>query len=164
MASDGADAPRIRVVWGTGTAPTAVASYDTALCDANVHEYNLAHVSSIVPPGATVDPAGTAPDLGPVGGRLWVVEARATTDGPGRASAALGWATGANGGVFYEANGPMDGATARETVARGLATARSLRDGDLPDEAVRSVSVEAPRNESATAVVLAAYGEAEPML
>lgn len=163
MADDGAPTRPIRVVWGTASGPTPVAAYDAALAAANVHEYNLAHVSSVVPPDAVVEAVGTAPDLGPVGGRLWVVEARATAEGPGRATAALGWATGADGGVFYEAAGAVDEAAAREAVVAGLAAARDLRDRELPDEAVRTVTVDATRGSHAAAVVVAAYGEAEPM-
>jgi arginine decarboxylase len=163
MATDGPDSPLIRVVWGTGTGPTAVASYDAALADAGIHEYNLAHVSSIVPPGATVEAVGTGRDLGPVGGRLWVVEARTTTAGPGDAAAALGWATGADGGVFYEAGDAPNEASARERVAAGLDAARALRDRSLPDGAIRSATVAGATEGYATAVVLAIYGAAESM-
>lgn len=69
---------RVRIVWGTGTGSTALASYDAALAAAGVHEYNLVRVSSVLPADTTVDVVGTAPDLGPVGGTLTVVEARET--------------------------------------------------------------------------------------
>lgn len=164
MADAGAAPPPIRVVWGTGTGPTAVASYDAALADANVHDYNLATVSSIVPPGTAVEPVGTAPDLGPVGGRLWTVQARATAEGPARVTAALGWAVGEDGGVFYESAGEFDEATARETVTEGLAAARDLRNADLAEEGVRTVSLEVDDGAFGTAAVLAAYGEAESMV
>lgn len=163
MATDGAGTPPIHVVWGAGLGPTGVASYDAALADANVHNYNLVSLSSVVPPGAPVEPVGTAPPLGPVGARLWTVQARSTAEGPGRAAAALGWATGPDGGVFYEAGGRDDGAAAREEVREGLAAARTLRDAELPEEHVESASIEVPADAFGTAVVLAAYGEAEPL-
>lgn len=164
MAADGATAPRVRVVWGTARGPTEVASYDAALADANVHEYNLARVSSILPPDASVEAVGTAPDLGPVGGRLWTVQARSTTDGPGRATAALGWATDDDGGVFYEAAGAIDEADAREQVRTGLAAARELRGRALTDDDVRSTTIGIPDGTFGTAVCLAVYGEAEAMV
>lgn len=163
MAVEGAPSPHVRVVWGTGTGPTDVASYDAALADANLQDYNLATVSSVVPPGATVAVEGTAPDLGPVGGRLWVVQARTTTHGPGRATAALGWATDTDGGVFYEAAGALQAADARERVRSGLAAARELRGRELPEEAVRSTTVDVSSGTYGTAVCLAVYGEAESM-
>lgn len=163
MADEGAAPPRIRVVRGSGTGPTAVAAYDAALADANVHDYNLARLSSVVPPNATVEAVETAPELGPVGGRLWVVEARGTVQGPGRAVAALGWATGPDGGVFYEADGEPDEEAAREQVRSGLAAARELRGSALPEERTESVALDVPEGRFGTAVVLAAYGEAEPL-
>ena len=69
---------RVRIVWGSSRGPTALSAYDAALAAANVHDYNVVHVSSVLPAGANVDPVGTAPDLGPVGERLTVVEARET--------------------------------------------------------------------------------------
>ena len=42
----------IRVVRGTATGPTATASYDAALAAANVHDYNLVSVSSVIPADA----------------------------------------------------------------------------------------------------------------
>ncbi len=162
MAPDGAGALHIRVVSGTGTGPTDVASFDAALADAGVHDYNLARLSSVVPPEATVEAVGTAPDLGPVGGRLWTVQARTTTAGPGRVAAALGWATGADGGVFYEAVDTEE-AAARQAVRSGLDAARELREAALPDERVESVALEVPPGTYGTAVVLAAYGGADPL-
>ncbi|MFB6360516.1 MAG: pyruvoyl-dependent arginine decarboxylase [Halobacteriales archaeon] len=163
MSTDGIGSPLIRVVHGSGTGPTAVASYDAALADANLHEYNLATLSSVVPPGATVEAVGTAPALGPVGGRLWTVQARTTTAGPGRAAAALGWAEGPDGGVLYEAGESEDEAAARAQVESGLDAARTLRDAALPNDHIESTAFDVPAGTYGTAVVVAAYGEAEPI-
>jgi arginine decarboxylase len=162
MAADGGGAPHIRVVTGTGTGPTAIASYDAALAAADHHEYNLATVSSVVPPDANVEPVESVPDLGPIGGRLWTVQARTTRAGPDRAAAALGWAIGSTGGVFYEAGGTEDEAVARDEVASGLAAARDLRDAQLPTDRIESTALEVPVGTYGTAVVVAAYGDAEP--
>ena len=163
MADAGASGPVVRVMWGSGTGPTAVAAYDAALAAANVHDYNLATVSSIVPPGASVEAVGSAPDLGPPGGRLWAVVARGTVEGPGRAAAALGWATGDGPGVLYEAGGVLTEDDARAEVAAGLDAARDLRDRPLAEAGCRSIACEAAAGEFATAVVLGVFGESEPM-
>jgi len=70
----------IHVAGGVGVADTAMASYDGALdaADANLHNYNLVAVSSVVPAEATVEAVEAAPDLGPAGNQLTVVEARRT--------------------------------------------------------------------------------------
>ncbi|MFC7046985.1 pyruvoyl-dependent arginine decarboxylase [Halobacteriaceae archaeon GCM10025711] len=148
----------IRVVWGTGTGPTETASYDAALAAANVHNYNLVTVSSVIPADATVEAVGTAPDLGPIGNRLTVVQARATT-ATGRVSAGLGWSQTAEGpGLFYEAATETDEADVERRVREGLAAGRDLRDWEFTDESVRTVTAEAGPGTYASAVVLAAYG------
>ena len=47
---------RVRIVWGSSRGPTALSAYDVALAAANVHDYNVVHVSSVLPAGANVDP------------------------------------------------------------------------------------------------------------
>lgn len=121
---------QIRVVTGTGAGRTALSAYDAALADANVHDYNLVSVSSVVPPRATVEVVGSAPDLGPVGGRLTVVQSRSVTGPETEVApcAALGWARGPDGqGVFYEAAG-TDIESVRREVETGLADGASLRE------------------------------------
>lgn len=148
----------IRVVWGTATGPTPTASYDAALAEANVHNFNLVTVSSVIPADADLDVVGTAPELGDVGDALTVVQGRATTP-PGESGAAgIGWARSASDrGIFYEADGP-DEATARERVEQGLAAGRDLRDWTFTDEESVVVESEADPDAYATAVVVAAYG------
>jgi len=155
----------IYVVEGTASAPTAMASYDAALAEANVHNYNLVAVSSVVPADATVEHAGTAPDLGPAGNRLTVVESRATVTDGDTAAAGLGWTTGPGPGLFYEAHGEDPDAVA-QTVEDGLDAGVELRDWELED---RSVVVSEARDDPetdayTTALVVAAYGESEPIL
>ena len=153
----------IRVVWGTASGPTRMASYDAALADANVHNYNLVAVSSVVPADATVEAVGTAPDLGPAGERLTVVEARATRAGPGHVTAGLGWTTGDGPGLFYESAGETDEAEVDERVRAGLAAGRDRRDWDFADEATKTVTTDADTGTYASAVVLAVYGDSEPI-
>lgn len=154
----------IRVVWGTASGPTAMASYDAALAAAGVHNYNLVPVSSVIPAEAAVEAVGTAPDLGPAGGKLTVVEARATGTGPGHVSAGLGWRTGPGPGLFYEAAAETDEADIEERIRQGLDAGATLRDWPLPDERVKTVTVDADPGTYTSAVVLAAYGRSEPIL
>jgi arginine decarboxylase len=154
----------IRVAWGTGTGPTETAAYDAALADANLHNYNLVTVSSVVPAGAAVEVVGTVPDLGPAGERLTVVQARATRAGPGRVSAALGWTTSEDGpGLFYEAAGETDVETVAERASAGLDAGRDLREWAFDEERVETVGIDAESGSYAVAVVVAVYGESEPI-
>ena len=157
-------APTIRVVWGTGRGPTEVAAYDAALADANVHNFNLVHVSSIVPAGTAVTAVGDAPELGSPGDRLTVVEGSATGSGPGTVAAGLGWSTGEGPGLFYEAAGTTDRETVRGEIEQGLEAGRRLRNWPFEDTQVRTVSIEAEAGEYATATVLAVYGTGDPIL
>jgi arginine decarboxylase len=142
-----------------------MAAYDAALADANLHNYNLVSVSSVIPGDASVEAVGTAPDLGPAGNELTVVQAHADTAGPGRASAALAWAArGDDPGLFYEAAGETGPDDVESRVAAGIEAGLDLRDWSAADSEVRSVTVEADPGEYAAAVVLAAYGDSDPLL
>lgn len=178
-AGDAAGDATIRVVWGTGTGPTALSAYDAALAGAGVENYNLVTVSSIVPAEATVESVGTAPDLGPAGNRLTVVEARVTvgrdrddesgavgesTSDPARGSAGLAWATGPGPGLFYEVAGDFDEVECRRRLETGLDAGRALRDWTFDGGGDRVVSVDPVADGFASAVVLGVYGESEPIL
>lgn len=156
----------IRVVRGSATGPTELSAYDAALADAGVADYNLVTVSSIVPAGAEVEPVGTAPDLGPAGHRLTVVEARATTAGPGSVCAGLGWVESIDGGpgLLYEAAGEMDADDVERRIREGLAAGGDLRDWRLGEPSVRLERAAAASGEYATAVVLAVYGRGASLL
>lgn len=167
----------IRIVWGTASAPTAMASYDAALAKAGICNYNLVAVSSVIPAGVDVEAVGSAPYLGPAGERLTVVEARATTAGPGRVSAALGWVQSQSEpqsqphppespgpGLFYEAAGETDGEDVKRRVLEGLAAGQTLREWSFDQPMVHVESATADSGSYTTAVVLAVYGESEPIV
>lgn len=152
----------IRIVRGSARAPTEMASYDAALAEANVHNYNLTHVSSVIPTGASVEFVDTAPNLGPIGEGLTVVEARATS-AVRPVSAALAWSRSAEGpGLFYEAAGEISPEESRDRVERGIAAGMSLRDWSA-DGVESAVSRIEPGEGFTTAVVLAVYGESRPI-
>ncbi len=152
----------IRVVWGHASAPTELAAYDAALAGAGIENYNLVSVSSVIPAEATVEAVGTAPDLGPVGDLLTVVEARATS-GEGSVSAALAWAESREGpGLFYETGGEFDGPTARERVELGIAAGQRLREWTFEEPSIVVESTEVPEGGYTCAVVVAVYGRGRP--
>jgi arginine decarboxylase len=162
----------IRVAWGSGRGPTATASFDAALADANLANYNLVTVSSVVPADTTVERVETAPDLGPTGDGLYCVLARATrapgtedpsTDDP--ACAGLGWVRTPSGrGLFYEESGTDEDAVRAEVTA-GLDYGMELRGWESaadPETVVESRPAAAETY--TTAVVVAAYGRSESLL
>ncbi len=154
----------IRVVWGTATGPTEMASYDAALAEANVHNYNLVPVSSVIPANAEVEAVGDAPDLGPAGERLTVVEAKATVAGPGRASAGLAWSPSEEGpGLFYEAGGKTGTEDIRGRVLEGLSTGQELRDWTFESTHHEVVTAPAEPGMYTSAVVLAVFGDSDSL-
>lgn len=152
----------IRIVRGTATAPTRMASYDAALAEANVHNYNLTHVSSVIPADVSVEFVERAPDLGPAGEGVTVVEARATSaERP--VSAALAWARSEEGpGLFYEAAGEEPVGRTRARVEAGLKAGQELREWSFFDPETATAHAE-PDEGYATAVVLAVYGGSRPI-
>jgi arginine decarboxylase len=156
----------IRIVWGTATASTTMASYDAALADANIHNYNLVSVSSVIPAEGSVEVVGEAPDLGPAGERLTVVEGRETVS-PGSdvpAVASLGWDREPGGpGIFYETSG-IDPESVRDRIDAGLAAGRALRTWDFGETGRRLVVADPSPDQHATAVVLAVYGTSTPIV
>ncbi|MHB9287810.1 pyruvoyl-dependent arginine decarboxylase [Halobacteriales archaeon Cl-PHB] len=155
----------IRVVWGSATGPTAMASYDAALAEANVHDYNLVTVSSVVPEDTDISVEGTAPDLGPRGNRLTVVQGRSTRapDEDVPAAAGLGWARSNEGpGIFYEASGDNP-ETVRRTIEDGLDHGVELRDWEEGERETFVRLAELDDDAYSTVVVLAIYGESEPI-
>lgn len=153
----------IRVVWGVADGPTELSAYDAALGEAGVADYNLLELSSVIPADASLEAVGTAPDLGPVGGELRVVQSAAIT-GAGEADAAgIGWARRGDGaGLLWEVEG-ADGDAVRAEIDTGLGAATARRDWTVEDEDAVIREVEPERGYGA-AVVLAAYGDARPVL
>lgn len=156
---------QIRVAWGTGRGPTRLSAYDAALAEAGVHDYNLIELSSVIPADASVEEVGTAPDLGPGGNGLHVVEASAVGS-RGPQSAVLAWAYSPDGpGLFYEAGAsePVDAVV--DEALTGVEAGVELRERPYGEPETRAVTVDADDVEGyAAAVAIAAYGESEPLL
>ncbi len=156
----------IRVVWGSATGPTATAAYDAALAEANIHNYNLVTVSSVVPADPPLEVVGTAPDLGPVGNRLTVVQSKATVspEESDPAVAGIGWARSESGrGIFYEEAG-SDPESVSEAIEAGLAAGTERRDWSAIDEDVLVRAADPAEDAYTTTVVCAVYGESSPIL
>lgn len=156
----------IRIVWGTASGPTAMASYDAALADGNVHDYNLVTVSSVIPANGEIEVIGKAPDLGPAGERLTVVQGQKTVppEAEAPAVAGLGWDREPNGpGIFYETSG-TDPEKVTKDLEAGLAAGRDLREWNFENGGQRLVVAEPDSGKYSTAVVLAVYGRGESLL
>ncbi|QIO24825.1 pyruvoyl-dependent arginine decarboxylase [Haloarcula sp. JP-L23] len=155
---------RIQIVYGTGTGETALASYDAALADANIHNYNLSYLSSMIPEETAIDVIGTAPDLGPPGNRLTVVEASTHTDTGETVAAGLGWIQSEeSGGVFYEATSQESENAVETKLRNGLRTAKYLREWEFGNQRIKTVSADAAEDTHTTALIAAVYGQSESL-
>ena len=156
----------IHVAGGVGVAPTAMSAYDAALADANLHNYNLITVSSVIPADATLDIVDAAPDLGPAGNKLTVVQGKVVAGPESDAepiATGIGWATGPGPGLFYEASGTDPEAVEAE-IRRGLDAGCELRDWEITDRGVHLSTADPVAGSYTAVVVLAAYGRSEPIL
>jgi arginine decarboxylase len=116
---------QIPVVCATGTGGTTLAAFHAALEAVDLGHYNLVRLSSVIPPGTSVDQTGKAAvPVGEWGDRLYCVyaEQRATVAGE-QAWAGIGWVQrlDGRGGLFVEHEG-----TSEEYVLGAIRT--SLRD------------------------------------
>lgn len=120
----------IHVVWGAADGETPLSALDRALARADIHNYNLVRLSSVIPADETVVESGELPAERPIGAVVGVVlaEARSTVAGD-TIAAGIGWAEAPEGGVFYEASGPSPESVER-SIREGLADAKRLRDWD----------------------------------
>lgn len=156
----------IRIVSGTGTGPTELAAYDAALAAAGVANYNLVTVSSVVPDSVPIEVSETAPDLGPIGHQLTVVEARAVSAEPGTVSAVLGWSRREpeGPGLFYEASGEAPADDLSERVRRGLTAGFERRQWERSEASLVTETAESDGDRFTAAVALAVYGTAQPIV
>lgn len=95
----------ISVVGSTGIGNTLLSSFDNALKNAGVYNYNLISLSSIIPTGFDVVKVKKIKSpVNEIGWRLYVVMADIRTDDPDKYIAAgIGWYKTKNGaGVFVE--------------------------------------------------------------
>jgi arginine decarboxylase len=147
----------IEIVWGTGEGQTSLSAFDAALADAGIHNYNLVTLSSVIPDGATISVEGTHERRWDVGELVSVVlsETESTVSGE-QIAAGLGWATAAEGGVFFEATAES-AANVEAFVTRGVETARSNRPDWTWDDGIETRIVEHTVEENGAAIVSAIY-------
>jgi arginine decarboxylase len=121
---------KIIVTAGTGEGPTAVAAFDLALRRAGVENYNLIPLSSIIPPGSTIERAAFVTPSDEYGHRLYVVMARcdAYTNGT-EAWAGVGWTQEPDNGrgLFVELHGDSKSSVQNMETARVAFRRRSKR-------------------------------------
>ena len=126
----------VQIFSGVGTGPTKLSAFDAALNHANVANYNLIRLSSVIPPKSRIiahedNPAIKLP--GKWGDRLYVVMAEIRVDTPNaEAWAGIGWVqdqkTGK--GLFVEHEGGSEKAV-RNDITQSLEALMATRNVDF---------------------------------
>ena len=152
---------KIVVTAGTGEGPTSIAAFDAALRRAGVENYNLIALSSIIPPGSTIECIPYVTPSDEYGHRLYVVMARCDEQRLGReAWAGVGWTQEPeNGrGLFVELHGnsKSDVEEAIEATLSAMMTSRGRSSGPIHSE----IAGIACRGRPVCAVVIAVYQSA----
>jgi arginine decarboxylase len=100
---------KISLTSGIGMGDTKIAAFDAALFDANIANYNLIRLSSIIPPDTTIEIKKPEVDTAEFGNRLYLVYASEIQNEIGKeAWAGIGWVLAADGsgkGLFTEHEG-----------------------------------------------------------
>jgi arginine decarboxylase len=149
---------KIYLTVGRGDGPTPLAAFDNAMYDEHVGNYNLIHLSSVIPPYSTIVQAPFVGEPKDYGDRLYVVLASQIQTTPGSwAWAGLAWTQEPNTlrGLFVEQHGFSE-----EEVRRNLdLTIRSLmerRPYDYGEVFMEVAGVEC-KTEPVCVMVVAAY-------
>lgn len=99
----------IPVVSAVGTGGTTLSAFHDALVEVDLGHYNLVRLSSVIPPGTTVDVSGkTVVPNGQWGDKMYCVYAAQWASEPGeQAWAGIGWVQrrDGKGGLFVEHEG-----------------------------------------------------------
>ena len=123
---------KIVLTTGTGEGPTPLAAFDAALLDAGVANYNLIHLSSVIPPNTTSEHRKYVTPADEYGHRLYMVMAHRTAlDLGAEACAGLGWTQDRSDGrgLFVECTGTSHGEV-EEAIQATLSS--MIKSRDLP--------------------------------
>lgn len=124
----------IQVVSSTGSGPTDLAAFDSALNDAGIANYNLLKLSSVIPPKTKIQELERAENLpGDWGDRLYVVMAEERTSTPNtEAWAGVGWVQDSKTGkgLFVEHEGSSE-SRVRKDIEQSLTALMATRNVDF---------------------------------
>ncbi len=101
---------KIKVTAGKAEGATLIDAFDAALKEANIHNYNIIHLSSVIPFGSIVEEGKPSPNINQIGHRLYAVLSEMRVDEKGKyACAGLGWVQNEKGeGLFVEMQGSSE--------------------------------------------------------
>lgn len=157
-----ANAVKIRIVWGSSEGSTEVSAFDSALCEAGIHNLNLIEMSSVIPPRAEVIEIGRIRLEEPVGSIGKVVLSHIEGMNCWIASG-LGWAIAEEGGIFVE--GALEGRSkhCEKEIIKGLEDVMGNRAWNWKTKPVIRVLETRAKAGSFSSAVVAALYSIEPL-
>ncbi|MFX0117517.1 MAG: pyruvoyl-dependent arginine decarboxylase [Candidatus Hodarchaeota archaeon] len=150
----------ISIVKASGIGSTSKSSFDAALLSANIHNFNLIPLSSVIPPDIEVIRRERFHRVPLPGSMQPVVMACITSSEPGeRISAGVGWKLAREGGIFVEVARREPESVMMKELAAGVREIAEHRDWEwLSDPKYETAEVTVPANgKHATALVCAVY-------
>lgn len=157
------DITQIEIIWGSGDATTRLSAFDKALFDANINNYNLIRLSSIIPSEVEIKKMGTFDrNSTTIGKTLYVVMASIiSTERGSTISAGLGWVLSDEGGLFIEPRGVYPKDECREELETGLQEMMEYREWNWRGEIEDKILSHEIENVGCT-LVCAVYGTTPP--
>jgi len=153
---------KIHVTSGLGIGPTKLSAFDSALNDANIANYNLLCLSSVIPPESDIVLHDSGLDgikiPGAWGDRLYLVMAEMRKDAPGdEAWAGIGWVQDpeTKQGLFVEHEGDSEESVRSDITQslQALMKTRGIDYGQINMKVAGTKCVDAP----VCAMVVAVY-------
>lgn len=153
---------KIILAAGTGQGPTTVSAFDAALMNAGVTNWNLIHLSSIIPPGSEIIHQPIETPESEYGQCRMVVMSYFFAIEPGaQAWSGIGWAQDETGkGIFVELRGASEEQVA-EDIRLSLDSFKGRRRFPLGPNQSRLIGVTC-KTEPVCALVVAVYPDIVP--
>lgn len=150
---------KIQVLSGSGVGETENASFDSALKDIGLHDYNIVSLSSVIPEGAKIVQNDCHSGTYSTGTTVASVMAKNTSGDIGSTvSAGLGWCESNDGGVFVEETGCSE-SLCSELIDTSLNECVSNRPNKEWNRKAKKIESTDVRRRYNTVVVVALYGK-----
>lgn len=148
----------INIVWGVGHGPTEKSSYDSALKNTGVQNYNLTYLSSIIPTSSKIIESKSINQEWNTGSIIPVVESKKILSEPKEyASVGIGWKQTKNGsGVFIEESSMVSKEKCKMKIINGLNVLENNRPEWNWEENIEYKIIESTANKKYTTVLVLA--------
>lgn len=139
---------RIKVTSGVGKGLTEVSTFDSALLDAGIGNYNLIEISSVIPPGSKIEVGDFREKEAQYGDKIYLVLSKQYEETEGEeAWSGLGWTQDKKSGkgLFLEGSGSSEEEVVK-TIRKTFLSVRKKRSEKLADVTIETTGIECEKN------------------